>query len=108
MDNQQQPKPQQFQIKAQDEDLKGKYSNLMQITHTQEEFVLDFFLVIPPQGTLASRVILSPGHLKRMIKALQDNIEKYEGKFGKIQEAESPEPPLGFHPQWFDMRTHIL
>ena len=36
MDNQQQPKPQQIQIKAQDEDLKGKYSNLMQITHTQE------------------------------------------------------------------------
>jgi len=99
MDNQQQPKPQQIQIKAQDEDLKGKYSNLMQITHTQEEFVLDFFLVIPPQGTLASRVILSPGHLKRMIKALHDNIEKYEGKFGKIQEAESPETPLGFNPQ---------
>lgn len=68
--DQQQTKPQQIQIKAQDEDLKGKYSNLMQITHTQEEFVLDFFLVIPPQGTLASRVILSPGHLKRMIKAL--------------------------------------
>ena len=85
--------------KAQDEDLKGKYSNLMQITHTQEEFVLDFFLVIPPQGTLASRVILSPGHLKRMIKALEDNIEKYEVKFGKIQEAESPETPLGFNPQ---------
>jgi len=43
MDQQQQPK--QIQIKAQDEELKGKYSNLMQITHTQEEFVLDFFLV---------------------------------------------------------------
>jgi len=100
MDQQpQQPKPQQIQIKAQDEDLKGKYSNLMQITHTQEEFVLDFFLVIPPQGTLASRVILSPGHLKRMLKALEDNIGKYESKFGKIAEAESPETPLGFSPQ---------
>jgi hypothetical protein len=94
MDNQQQPK--QIQIKAQDEELKGKYSNLMQITHTQDEFVLDYFLVVPPQGTLASRVILSPGHLKRMLKALEDNIGKYESKFGKIQEAESPEAPIGF------------
>jgi len=97
MDQQQQPK--QIQIKAQDEELKGKYSNLMQITHTQEEFVLDFFLVIPPQGTLTSRVIMNPGHVKRMIRALQDNIEKYEGKFGKIAEAQAPESPLGFNPQ---------
>jgi hypothetical protein len=93
----QQPQQQkQIQIKAQDEELKGKYSNLMQITHTQDEFVLDFFLVVPPQGTLASRVILSPGHLKRLLRALEDNVGKYEAKFGKIQEAESPESPIGF------------
>ena len=91
--------PQKIQIKAQDEDLKGKYSNLMRITHTKEEFVLDFFLAVPPQGTLASRVVVSPGHVKRMIKALQENIEKYEGKFGKIEEAEAPEQPLGFTQQ---------
>ena len=99
MDNQQQPQQRQIQIKAQDEDLKGKYSNLMQITHTQEEFVLDFFLAVPPQGTLASRVVLSPGHLKRMLRALEDNIGKYEEKFGNIKEAESPEPSLGFKAQ---------
>ena len=52
MDNQQQPQSKQIQIKAQDNELKGKYSNLMQVTHTQEEFVLDFFMVVPPQGTL--------------------------------------------------------
>ncbi|MBI2098637.1 MAG: DUF3467 domain-containing protein [Candidatus Wildermuthbacteria bacterium] len=96
MDQQQR---QQIQIKASDEELKGKYSNLMQITHTQEEFVLDFFLVIPPQGTLTSRVIMNPGHVKRMIRALQDNIEKYEGKFGRVAEAQAPEAPLGFNPQ---------
>ena len=97
--DQQQPQQRQIQIKASDEELKGKYSNLMQITHTQEEFVLDFFLVIPPQGTLTSRVIMNPGHVKRMIRALQDNIEKYEGKFGKVAEAQAPEAPLGFNPQ---------
>ena len=87
---------QQIQIKVKDEDLKGAYSNLMQVLHTKEEFILDFFLVSPPTGVLNSRVIMSPGHLKRMIKALQENLEKYEGKFGKIQEAEAPEAKIGF------------
>lgn len=87
---------QQIQIKAQDEDLKGKYSNLMQITHTQEEFVLDFFMVVPPQGSLASRVIMSPGHLKRMVQALQENVQKYEDKFGKIEKSQAPETKVGF------------
>jgi len=53
-------------------------------------------LVSPPTGVLNSRIIMSPGHLKRMIKALQENLEKYEGKFGKIQEAEAPEAKIGF------------
>jgi hypothetical protein len=88
--------PKQIKIKAKDEELKGTYSNLMQILHTKEEFVLDFFLVSPPEGILASRVIMSPGHLKRMIKALEENLSKYEEKFGKIEEARVPETPLGF------------
>ena len=92
----QQPQQKQIQIKAEAEELKGRYSNLMQITHTQEEFMLDFFLVVPPQGTLTSRIILSPGHVKRMIKALQENLEKHEEKFGKVKEADTPEGPLGF------------
>ena len=89
----------QIKIKAKDEDLKGKYSNLMQILHTKDEFVLDFFLVSPPQGILSSRIIMSPGHLKRMIKALRENIEKYEKKFGKIEMAEIPEQKFGFTPE---------
>lgn len=88
--------PQQIKIKAKDKELKGTYSNLMQVLHTKEEFVLDFFLVSPPEGILASRVIMSPGHLKRMIKALEGNLSKYEEKFGKIEEAQVPEAPLGF------------
>ncbi len=91
------PEQKQIKIKAKDEDLKGAYSNLMQVLHTKEEFILDFFLASPPQGILASRVIMSPGHLKRMIKALQENIAKYEGKFGKIEEAEVPEREVGFN-----------
>ena len=68
---------------------------MMQVLHTKEEFVLDFFLVSPPTGVLTSRVIMSPGHSKRMVKALQENLGKYEEKFGKIEEAKTPEMPEG-------------
>jgi len=90
------PEQREIKIKAKDEELKGNYSNLMQVLHTKEEFILDFFLVSPPEGILISRVIMSPGHLKRMIKALGENVLRYEEKFGKIEEAAVPEPPFGF------------
>jgi len=84
MNQQNQNQQQQIQIKAADKDLKGVYSNLMQISHTQEEFILDFFTITPPVGVLASRVIMSPGHLKRMIGALQENLGRYEQQFGAV------------------------
>ena len=85
----------QIQIKAKDEDLKGDYSNLMYIGHTKEEFILDFLLNAPPSITLVSRIIMSPSHAKRMLKALQENIGKYEGQFNKIEEATMPTIPEG-------------
>ncbi|MDP2641390.1 MAG: DUF3467 domain-containing protein [Candidatus Yanofskybacteria bacterium] len=88
----------QIQIRAKDEDLKGTYSNIMQIIHTQEEFILDFFLVSGSAGSLSSRVILSPGHAKRMIAALQENLNKYEAKFGAVTPAEQP-GSIGFQPE---------
>jgi len=88
---------QQIKIRAKDEDVKGKYSNMMQVMHnTKEEFILDFYFVSPPEGMLSSRIIVSPGHLKRMKKAIEENITKYEEKFGKIEEAMAPESSLGF------------
>lgn len=87
---------QQIQIKAIDEKLKGEYSNVMQILHTKEEFVLDFLNVFPPTGTLNSRVILSPGHFKRMVSAMGENLKKYEEQFGKIEESEAPNQSIGF------------
>lgn len=86
----------QIQIKASDEALKGVYSNAMQISHTQEEFVLDFMNVTLPVGILSSRVIVSPGHLKRMIKALEENLKRYEDKHGTITPAEGPNREIGF------------
>lgn len=62
----------------------GRYSNNMKISHSNEEFIMDFLMIAPPTGAVVSRIIVSPGHLKRMINVLQDNLEKYESKFGKI------------------------
>lgn len=77
----------------------GVYSNLMVVTHTREEFVLDFMMVVPPVGAVNARVIISPGHLKRMISALVQNVGKYEEHFGRLTAAEEPpKPTIGFRP----------
>lgn len=88
---------QQVQVKVTDEVLGGVYSNHMVIAHTQEEFFLDFFTMLPQVGKLAARVIVSPGHLKRILRALSDNLARYEQRHGPIKEA--PEPPTPGFPQ---------
>jgi len=77
-------------IKITDEELKGRYSNLVRISHTREEFILDFINMVPPQGSVTARIITSPGHLKRLIRALSSNVKLYEQNFGPIQEAAEP------------------
>lgn len=77
-------------VKITDEELKGRYANLVRITHTREEFILDFINMVPPQGVVTSRMVVSPGHLKRLIRALSGNLKMYEKNFGPVQEA--PEP----------------
>jgi hypothetical protein len=82
--------PQELGIKITDEILRGVYANNMVVAHTKEEFFVDFINVIPPQGIVTARVIISPGHMKRIIKALSENVRRYEAQFGEIVEA--PEP----------------
>ena len=94
--NNQKPKQQQIKINANDKVLAGKYANVAKITHTGEEFVMDFMSVFPPVGTLNSRIIMSPGHVKRMLIALQENVSKYEAKFGVIKEPQGPDTVNGF------------
>ena len=93
-----QQQPQQIQIKAKEDDLKGVYSNLMIVSHTKEEIFLDFINSFNPP-TLTARVLMSPGHLKRMTQALTINMKKYEEQFGQVEAAKEPEAPLGFQPQ---------
>ena len=82
-------------VKMPESVLPGVYANQMLVSHTREEFVLDFVNAFPPEGVVNARVILSPGHLKRMIRALTDNLSRYENKFGQIIEATAPPEPEG-------------
>lgn len=74
----------------------GEYSNAMQIVHNKEEFILSFFNIIGPGGRVVAKVITSPGHLKRMIAAMQENLKKYESQFGAVTEAAGPKQEIGF------------
>ncbi|GBE06371.1 MAG TPA: DUF3467 domain-containing protein [Nitrospirae bacterium] len=75
----------------------GVYSNNMMVSHSREEFVMDFSFITPPMGTVVGRITTSPGHVKRIISALQDNVKKYEAKFGTILQAEEPKGNIGFN-----------
>lgn len=92
--NQEKPKGQE--IKIADNIPGAEYSNFMQVNHNKEEFQLIFGNVIPPSGRVVSKVITTPGHLKRMISVLQENLKKYEEQFGEIKEADIPESSIGF------------
>lgn len=80
-------------IKIGDEELKGRYSNLLRISHTREEFILDFIHATSPQPIVTARIVSSPGHVKRILGALAENIERYEKAFGAIVEAPDPAAP---------------
>ena len=84
-------------IKIADEELKGRYSNLLRIAHTREEFILDFINLVPPQGAVTARIVTSPGHIKRIVRVLAANLERYEATHGPIREAAEPEGSTEVH-----------
>jgi hypothetical protein len=88
--------PGQMQVKVSDEVLKGTYANMVQVGHTPEEFVLDFMNILPPTGILASRIIMSPTHFKRVLAAMQDNLKLYESQYGTVSVMAAPEQKIGF------------
>lgn len=97
----QRPVPGQVQIKADEKELQGQYSNLVMIHHNQEEFTVNCIYIFPngAHGKLLSSTIVSPGHAKRIWRALEENIARYEAQFGLIKEAPAgsePTPNVGF------------
>ena len=83
-----------LQIELDDEVANGQYANMALVNHTETEFTLDFIYVQPqqPKAKVLSRIITNPKHMKRLLLAMQDNISKYETKFGAIQLTEGDSP----------------
>jgi len=102
MENKENPtnQPNQLNIELSEEVAEGIYSNLAIITHSHSEFALDFIKVMPgvPKAKVKARIILTPQHAKRLMKALKDNISKYEAVHGNIKDTEVPPGaiPLSF------------
>jgi len=97
MQDQQQPE-QQLNIELSEEVADGSYSNLVVITHSFAEFVFDFVNVMPnvPKAKVKSRVIMTPQHAKRMMRALVENIKRFEAQNGVIKEQEQVNMPFNF------------
>ena len=92
--------PNQLNIELSEEVAEGIYSNLAIISHSNSEFVVDFIRIAPnvPKAKVKSRIILTPQHAKRLLRALADNINKFEAQFGLIAETEQPPfPPMNFN-----------
>jgi|ERR1043165_9766 hypothetical protein len=90
----------QLNIELPEEIAEGVYSNLAIISHSPQEFVIDFVRIMPgiPKAKVKSRVVVTPEHAKRLMKALIDNVKKYESQFGTINDKEAPMMPMNFGP----------
>jgi hypothetical protein len=88
----------QLNIEISEEVAEGTYINLAIITHSHAEFVVDFVNVMPgtPKSKVKNRIILTPFHAKRLMKAMVDNIQKFEAANGTIQDIETVEIPFNF------------
>jgi hypothetical protein len=102
------PQQQQINIELGEKEAEGIYSNLAIITHSPAEFVLDFTRVLPgvPKARVYARVIMTAQHAKLLLRALEDNITKYEMKFGEIKIQGEGSPGFGYQPNTNDEKVH--
>ena len=93
-------KGQQINIELDADVAQGIYSNLAIINHSASEFVVDFVSIMPgvPKSKVKSRIVLTPQHAKRLLKALADNVRKFEQQNGEIKDYEQPPMPMNFGP----------
>lgn len=90
--------PNQLNIELSEDIAEGIYSNLAVITHSPQEFVIDFIRMMPgtPKAKVKARIVLTPQHAKRFMLALKDNISKFESIHGNIKSDENPAIPMNF------------
>jgi hypothetical protein len=95
-----QSKKGQINIELDEAVAQGIYSNLAIINHSVSEFVIDFVSIMPgvPKSKVKSRIILTPQHAKRLLKALGDNVKRFENAHGEIKDYDHPPVPLNFGP----------
>jgi hypothetical protein len=100
MDQKDKPAVQQNQINIEltEEIADGTYSNLAIIQHSNQEFVVDFIKVMPgvPKAKVKARIVLTPQHAKRFMRAMADNLRKFESMYGEIQEVDEIKIPMTF------------
>lgn len=93
-------KKKKLNIELDEETAQGQYSNLAIVNHSPSEFVVDFVNIMPgsPKNKVKARIILTPQHAKRLLKALGDNIARFEKQHGEIHDYGKPTIPLNFGP----------
>ena len=92
-------KKQNLNIELTEDVAEGVYSNLAVISHSPTEFILDFIRMMPnmPKAKVKSRIILTPHHAKRLLNALQENVNKYEAQHGQVADNNIPPFPMNFN-----------
>lgn len=97
-EEQNQNKEGQLNVELSEEVAEGTYSNLAIINHSASEFVLDFIKIMPgiPKAKVKSRIVLTPQHAKRFLRAMKENVARYENQHGEIKDVEQPQVPLNF------------
>lgn len=98
MNQNNQPQGQQINIELGEKEAEGIYSNLAIITHSPAEFIIDFTRIVPgvPKAKVHARIITTPQHAKMLMKALKDNIDKFESRFGEIRTDAPQNQHFGF------------
>lgn len=84
------------QLKIVDNIPGAEYANAMQVNHNRDEFQLMFFNLMGLNGRVTGKIITTPGHFKRIIAALHENLLKYEKQFGEVKEAPGLDSEIGF------------
>ncbi|NNC46294.1 MAG: DUF3467 domain-containing protein [Winogradskyella sp.] len=99
-ENKKDTKKGQINIELDEKVAEGTYSNLAIINHSVSEFVEDYVRIMPgtPKSKVKSRIILTPQHAKRLLKALGENVKRFENAHGEIKDYEQPPIPLNFGP----------
>ncbi len=87
-----------FEIELPPDKADGTYANLVVISHSASEIIIDFARIMPgvPKARVQARIIMTPQHAKGLLKTLEENLKKYEAQFGEIKFPKGEEKRVGF------------